>query len=647
MGSINVTMLTHPKNLEGSITILGEQGTVRIGGVAVNEIQHWEFAEPGPMDAGLEDASYATTSVYGFGHPLYYDNVIRTLRGEASPRPTAAKACVAGTADRHVPQSRATASASTCRWSTDGGNDGPPQRHRRRRRATRRRHRVWHFVHVCAGARIGRGCSLGQGVYVGNDVVIGRQRQDPEQRLGLRRGDAGDDVFCGPSMVFTNVHNPRSAVVRKNEYRRTLVRRGATLGANCTIVCGTTVGEHAFVGAGAVVSRDVPDFALMVGVPARRIGWMSRHGERLACLRGRRSHLPGHRRALPPGRRVTLLDCPMQFTDLKTQYAALKSRASTRASSACWTMASTSWAPRWPNWKRPWPPSPAPALHHRGQRHRGAADRADGAGPEAGRRGHHHALHLRRHRRGHRAAGRQAGVRRHRARHLQHRRLADRGQGHAAHPGHHAGQPVRPGGRHGRDQRHRRAARAGGDRGRGAELWRAYQGRAQLQLSAPSAPPASSPASRWAAMATAARCSPTTMRWPRPPRDPRARPERRYHHTRVGVGGRMDTLQCAMVLGKLERFDWELERRAAMGARYQPAAGRRARRLAVRPDRDCVWAPVHGDGGPTAPPCRPRSRRRHAHGRALPEAAAPPAGLRRLCCPDCCPQSIAAWPSGC
>jgi len=141
--------------------------------------------------------------------------------------------------------------------------------------------RVWHFVHVSAGARIGRHCSLGQGVYVGNDVVIGDNVKIQNNVSVYDAVTLEDDVFCGPSMVFTNVHNPRSAVPRKNEYRRTLVQRGATLGANCTIVCGTTIGEHAFVGAGALVSRDVPAFALVVGVPARRIGWMSRHGERL------------------------------------------------------------------------------------------------------------------------------------------------------------------------------------------------------------------------------------------------------------------------------------------------------------------------------------------------------------------------------
>ena len=142
--------------------------------------------------------------------------------------------------------------------------------------------RVWHFVHISAGARIGAGCSFGQGVYVGNDVAIGNNVKIQNNVSVYDAVTLEDDVFCGPSMVFTNVHNPRAAVVRKGEYRRTLVKRGATLGANCTVVCGCTVGEYAFVGAGAVVSRDVPAFALVAGVPARRIGWMSRHGERLA-----------------------------------------------------------------------------------------------------------------------------------------------------------------------------------------------------------------------------------------------------------------------------------------------------------------------------------------------------------------------------
>lgn len=146
--------------------------------------------------------------------------------------------------------------------------------------------RVWHFVHVSAGARIGSNCSLGQGVYVGNDVAIGDNVKIQNNVSVYDAVTLEADVFCGPSMVFTNVMNPRSAVVRKHEYRRTLVRRGATLGANCTIVCGTTIGRHAFVGAGAVVTHDVPDFALVAGVPARLIGWMSRHGERLALPLG-------------------------------------------------------------------------------------------------------------------------------------------------------------------------------------------------------------------------------------------------------------------------------------------------------------------------------------------------------------------------
>jgi UDP-2-acetamido-3-amino-2,3-dideoxy-glucuronate N-acetyltransferase len=146
--------------------------------------------------------------------------------------------------------------------------------------------RVWHFVHISAGARIGAGCSFGQNVFVANDVRIGDNVKIQNNVSVYDAVTLEDDVFCGPSMVFTNVHNPRAAVVRKSEYRPTLVKRGATLGANCTIVCGTTIGRHAFVGAGAVVSRDVADFALVAGVPAKPIGWMSRHGERLNFVDG-------------------------------------------------------------------------------------------------------------------------------------------------------------------------------------------------------------------------------------------------------------------------------------------------------------------------------------------------------------------------
>jgi UDP-2-acetamido-3-amino-2,3-dideoxy-glucuronate N-acetyltransferase len=141
--------------------------------------------------------------------------------------------------------------------------------------------RVWHFAHICAQARIGTGCSFGQNVFVGNDVSIGNNVKIQNNVSVYDAVTLEDDVFCGPSMVFTNVYNPRSAVIRKTEYRRTMVGRGATLGANCTIVCGITIGEHAFVGAGAVVNHDLPAYALAVGVPARHIGWMSRHGVRL------------------------------------------------------------------------------------------------------------------------------------------------------------------------------------------------------------------------------------------------------------------------------------------------------------------------------------------------------------------------------
>ena len=141
--------------------------------------------------------------------------------------------------------------------------------------------RVWHFVHVCDGARIGQGVSLGQNVFVGNQVVIGDHCKIQNNVSVYDGVTLEEGVFCGPSMVFTNVYNPRSLIERKSEYRPTLVRRGATLGANCTIVCGVTIGEFAFIGAGAVVNKDVPAYALMVGVPARQVGWMSEFGEQL------------------------------------------------------------------------------------------------------------------------------------------------------------------------------------------------------------------------------------------------------------------------------------------------------------------------------------------------------------------------------
>lgn len=141
--------------------------------------------------------------------------------------------------------------------------------------------RVWHFVHVCSGAKIGERCSLGQNVFIGNKVLIGNDVKIQNNVSVYDNVILEDGVFCGPSMVFTNVYNPRSFVERKNEYRNTLVKIGATLGANCTIVCGVTVGAYSFVGAGAVINRDVPDFALMVGVPAKQVGWMSEYGERL------------------------------------------------------------------------------------------------------------------------------------------------------------------------------------------------------------------------------------------------------------------------------------------------------------------------------------------------------------------------------
>jgi len=141
--------------------------------------------------------------------------------------------------------------------------------------------RIWHFSHVCGGAEIGEGVSLGQNTFVANHVLIGdfckiQNNVSIYDNVVLERG-----VFCGPSMVFTNVYKPRALVERKSEYLDTLVKEGATLGANCTIVCGVTIGKYAFVAAGAVVNKDVPDYALMIGVPACQNGWVSEHGERL------------------------------------------------------------------------------------------------------------------------------------------------------------------------------------------------------------------------------------------------------------------------------------------------------------------------------------------------------------------------------
>ncbi len=144
--------------------------------------------------------------------------------------------------------------------------------------------RIWHFCHVLGGATIGARCSLGQNVVVMNGVRIG-ENVKIQNNVSVYEGvTLEDDVFCGPSMVFTNVHNPRSAVSRKDEYRPTLVKRGASIGANATIVCGVTIGRYAFIGAGAVITKDVPDHALMAGVPARRIGWMSEAGYRLESI---------------------------------------------------------------------------------------------------------------------------------------------------------------------------------------------------------------------------------------------------------------------------------------------------------------------------------------------------------------------------
>lgn len=141
--------------------------------------------------------------------------------------------------------------------------------------------RVWHWVHICSSANIGQNVSLGQNVFVANRVIIGNNVKIQNNVSVYDDVTLEDDVFCGPSMVFTNVYNPRSHVSRKDEYRKTLVKKGATLGANCTIICGLTIGAYAFIGAGSVVNTNIKDYALVVGVPARQVGWMSQYGERI------------------------------------------------------------------------------------------------------------------------------------------------------------------------------------------------------------------------------------------------------------------------------------------------------------------------------------------------------------------------------
>jgi UDP-2-acetamido-3-amino-2,3-dideoxy-glucuronate N-acetyltransferase len=141
--------------------------------------------------------------------------------------------------------------------------------------------KIWHWTHLSANAQIGENCSLGQNVYVGNNVIIGNNCKIQNNVAVYDNVVLENDVFCGPSMVFTNVINPRAEISRRSEYKKTLVKKGVTIGANATIICGITLGEYSFIAAGAVVTKDVKPFALMVGVPARHVGWMSRYGEKI------------------------------------------------------------------------------------------------------------------------------------------------------------------------------------------------------------------------------------------------------------------------------------------------------------------------------------------------------------------------------
>ena len=171
--------------------------------------------------------------------------------------------------------------------------------------------RIWQWVHVCSGAKIGVNVSLGQNVFIGNKVIIGDKCKIQNNVSVYDNVFLEDGVFCGPSMVFTNVYNPRSFVKRKNDYKDTIVRKGASLGANCTIICGVTIGTFAFIGAGAVVNKDVLPYAMMVGVPARQIGWMSQYGEKLNLpLRGNAKAICEH-----TGQKYELKDSQINLID--------------------------------------------------------------------------------------------------------------------------------------------------------------------------------------------------------------------------------------------------------------------------------------------------------------------------------------------
>ncbi len=141
--------------------------------------------------------------------------------------------------------------------------------------------KIWHFTHLMPASRVGKNCNIGQNVFIDNQVIIGNGVKI-QNNVSLYNGvEVEDDVFLGPSMVFTNVINPRSFIERKNEFRKTLVRKGATIGANATIVCGIEIGEYAMIGAGAVVTKDVPPYALMTGIPAQQVGWVNKEGEKV------------------------------------------------------------------------------------------------------------------------------------------------------------------------------------------------------------------------------------------------------------------------------------------------------------------------------------------------------------------------------
>ena len=276
IAGMSVTMLTYPQNLESSITILGEKGSVKITGPSANIVETWKFDDQKEYDHFMINNVMSKDKKNTSGHEKYYLNVYDALNENDKPisdgnqglkslkiLDAAYKSIENGSMEKINLKLMSSFLNSMLMMEQRLGMI-----------------KIWHFSHISEKSKIGSGVSIGQNVYIANNVTVGDGCKIQNNVSVYEGVTLEEGVFCGPSMVFTNVYNPRSFVERKDEYRPTLVKKGASLGANCTIVCGVTIGNYAFVGAGALINKNVKDFALMVGVPARQLGWISKIGEK-------------------------------------------------------------------------------------------------------------------------------------------------------------------------------------------------------------------------------------------------------------------------------------------------------------------------------------------------------------------------------